>query len=78
MNRTGSGPCGQVIAGVRRNPMNPARRRGSHAEGCYEILFFVDDRAIKVFKRQGDSPPDHTGDVFYSEVEAYLHSAVSC
>jgi hypothetical protein len=55
--------------------MNLVRRDGSHAEGCYATVFFVDDTAIKVFKRRGDAPPNHVRDVFCSEVEAYQHSA---
>lgn len=55
--------------------MNLVRRAGSHADGCYATVFFVDDTAMKVFKRRGDVPPNHVGDVFNSEVEAYQHSA---
>lgn len=58
--------------------MNLVRRPGSHAEGCYATVFFVDDSAIKVFKRRVYAPPHHVRDVFYSEVEAYRHSAARC
>jgi hypothetical protein len=54
------------------------RGPGSHAEGCYATVFFVDDSAIKVFKRRGDAPPHHVRNVFYSEVEAYRYSATRC
>lgn len=70
--------CGRVMASVRGSSMNLVRRPGSHAEGCYTTVFFVDDSAIKVFKRQVDAPPHHVKDVFYSEVEAYRHSAARC
>jgi len=58
--------------------MSPAiliRRPGSYAEGSYATVFFVDGSAIKVFKRCADAPPHHERDTFYSEVEAYRHSA---
>jgi hypothetical protein len=55
--------------------MNLVRRSGSYADGCYATVFFVDDTAIKVFKRRGDVPPNHVRDVFCSEDEAYRYSA---
>lgn len=58
--------------------MNLVRRPGSYAEGCYATVFFVEDSAIKVFKRRVDTPPHQARDVFYSEVEAYRHSATRC
>ena len=55
--------------------MNLVRRPGSHTEGCYATMFFVSDRAIKVFKQQVNAPQDHVRDVFCSKVKAYQHSA---
>jgi hypothetical protein len=61
--------------GVRGSPMNLVRRPGRYAEGFYATVFFVDDSAIKVFKRRVVTPSHHVRDVFYSEVEAYQNSA---
>ena len=55
--------------------MNLVRKNGSHANGCYATVFFVDEIAIKVFKRRDDASPDQVRSVFDSQVEAYLHSA---
>jgi hypothetical protein len=55
--------------------MNLVRSAGSHVDGFYATVFFVDSTAIKVFKRRGDVTPNHVGDVFCSEVDAYQHSA---
>lgn len=55
--------------------MNLVRKDGSHAKGCYATVFFVDEIAIKVFKRRDDASPNQVRNVFNSEVAAYQHSA---
>jgi len=44
---------------------------GSYAEGAYAVVFFVEDRAIKVFKRRTEASDEHVRAVFGSEIEAY-------
>jgi hypothetical protein len=47
---------------------------GSYAEGAYAVVFFVEDRAIKVFKRRPEASDEHVRAVFESEIEAYKHA----
>lgn len=55
--------------------MKLVRRAGSHADGVYATVFFVDGAAVKVFKRRENVARDHVRNVFKSEVTAYCHSA---
>jgi hypothetical protein len=55
--------------------MNLVLKMGAFKEGCYATVFFVGDRAIKVFKRRPDATPEYVSKVFESEVKAYELSA---
>ncbi len=55
--------------------MNLVLKMGAFEEGCYATVFFVGDRAIKVFKRRVGVTPEYVSKVFESEVKAYELSA---
>src|SRR5882672_11520390 len=56
---------------IYQSPIHLKKFPGLFAEGFYAFVFFVGDRAIKVFKRRAVDQESHVRQVFQSEVMAY-------